>query len=110
MAKRMTDDEIMDYTYNKLFGDLDGIQAGEMFKEGDEVEAAPNAESAGTSGIKLTIEPMMVGAREGGRDPQDEMSKKRGESIDEVDDEDEDDKFKGISKMSPLMAQMHGSR
>lgn len=114
MAKRMSDDEIMDYTYNKLFGDLDGIQSGEMFKDGPESaleSEVPNSkpESESSGGMKITIEPLMVGAREGGRDPQDEMSENKGTTIDEEDDEDED-KFKGISKMSPLMAQMHGSR
>ena len=115
MAKRMSDDEIMDFTYNKLFGDLDNIQSGEMFKDGPESaleSEVPNSkpESESSGGMKITIEPLMVGAREGGRDPQDEMSKNRGENIDEVEDEDKEDKFKGISKMSPLMAQMHGSR
>ena len=33
MARRMTDDEIMDYTYNKLFGDLDNIESGSMFSD-----------------------------------------------------------------------------
>jgi hypothetical protein len=111
MTKRMTDDEIMDFTYNKLFGDLDNIQSGELFDDKDDLHGtAENAEPASkeSGGMKITIEPLMVAAREGGKDPQDD-GKDRGLNIDEVEDEDED-KFKGISKMSPLMAQMHGSR
>lgn len=102
MSKRMSDDEIMDYTYNKLFGDLDGLQSDELFKEGgeDDVEGkSSNAASSGLSGIKLTIEPMMAAAQEGGR-----------ASEGDDDEDEEQDKLKGIGGMSPLMQQLHGKR
>lgn len=101
MAKRLTDDEIMDYTYNKIFGDLDGIRSGSMFsQEGSATQGvADNAGTPGMSGISMTIKPVMEGTAESGR----------SENSDEGDDE-EEDKLKGISKISPLMAQLHGER
>ena len=109
MAKRMTDDEVMDYTYNKLFGDLDHIESGSMFgdKKSDTQSAAPNAGTPGLEGIELTIKPLMKGASESGRPPE------GGEPTPEMadaEDDDEEDKLKGISKMSPLMARLHGER
>ena len=98
----MSDDEIMDYTYSKLFGDLDGLQADELFKEGGEGDVegkVPNAVSGGMSGVKLTIEPVMAAAQE---------SAKPSEGDDEL--EEEQDKLKGIGGISPLMHQLHGSR
>jgi|SRR6185295_16157146 len=108
MAKRMTDDEIMDYTYNKLFGDLDQIQSDAMFSDSGEATqgAAPNAGTPGMEGIELSIKPIMKGAAESGRDP--EGGKPEPETED--DDDEKEDKLKGISKMSPLMSQLHGSR
>jgi hypothetical protein len=101
MAKKMKDDEIMDYTYNKLFGDLDGIESGSMFSDEKDATqgAAENAGPPGVEGISLTIKPLMAGAAEGGRDPE------GGKPEDE-----EEDKLKGIGKMSPLMSQLHGDR
>lgn len=107
MSKRMTDDEVMDYTYNKLFGDLDNIESGSMFssKKEDTQGAVSNAGTPGMEGIELTIKPMMKGAAEGGRPPE------GGEPSPEMADaEEEKDKLKGISKMSPLMSQLHGDR
>ncbi len=100
MARKMSDDEIMDYTYNKLFGDLDRIEAGSMFSdEGKDTQGvAPNAGKAGIEGIELTVKPLMVAAAEGGREPAEE------------DETEEKDKLKGIGKMSPLMSQLHGER
>ena len=98
MPKRTSEDEIMDMTYNKLFGDLDRIESGSMFKEGGEGDVegvVPNAK--GLEGIELTIKPIMAAAAEGGRES----------SGDEVEEE---DKLKGISGFSPLMAQLHGER
>jgi hypothetical protein len=104
MAKRMSDDEVMDYTYNKLFGDLDNIQSGELFnKEESKQDDAPNAKSEGMSGISLTITPIMAGAKEGGRT-------EKGEESCGDECEEEEDKYKGLSKISPLMSQMHGDR
>jgi len=107
MARRMTDQEIEDYTYNKLFGDLDGIESGSMFSDKKDATqgAAPNAGKPGMEGIELTIKPLMAGAAEGGRDP--EGGKPEGENEENDDDE---DKLKGISKMSPLMSQLHKDR
>lgn len=103
MARKLTDDEVMDFTYNKLFGDLDGIRSGSMFGE-DESDihgAAPNAGTPGIAGIDISIVPKMAAAAEGGRP--DDLDGNNGR------DEDED-KLKGISKLSPLMAQLHGER
>ncbi len=99
--KPMDDDEIMDATYNRLFGDLDGIRSGSMFGEKTE-GAAPNAGTPGTEGISITIQPVMAAAAEGER--KDDLDGNLGE-----DDEDKD-RLKGIGKMSPLMAQLHGGR
>ncbi len=105
MAKRMSDDEVMDYTYNKLFGDLDNIESGSMFgdKESDTQGAAENAGKPGLEGIELTIKPLMAAASESGRPP--EGGEPEGEN-----EESDKDKLKGISKMSSLMSQLHGER
>lgn len=106
MAKRMNDDEIMDYTYNKLFGDLDNIQSGAMFSkdEDDTQGAASNAGTPGIEGIELTVKPLMAAASESGRPPE------GGEPAPANPEEEEVDKLKGIGRMSPLMRQMHGER
>jgi hypothetical protein len=107
MAKRMSDDEIMDYTYNKLFGDLDNIESGSMFSDKKDATqgASDNAGTPGMEGIELTIKPLMAAAAESGRPP--EGGEPEGEN---EDDEEDDDKLKGIGRMSPLMSQLHGSR
>ncbi len=104
MAKKMSDDEIMDYTYNKLFGDLDNIRSGSMFSTDKEDlnKPADNAGTAGLAGIELTIKPLMAGASESGRPP--EGGEPEGEN------EEDKDKLKGIGKMSSLMSQLHGER
>lgn len=104
MARKMTDDEISDMTYNKLFGDLDDIRSGGMFESENEglgalQEPASNAGEAGMAGIDISIKPIMAAAAEGGKP--DDLNNGL---------EEEDDKLKGISKMSPLMAQLHGNR
>ena len=105
MAKRMSDDDVMNYVYGKLFGDLDGIESHALFDEepgkmgaieGEVENAKPESQSSG--GVKVTIEPIMAAAQEGEKMTADE------------DDEDEEDKLKGIGQMSPLMAQLHGTR
>lgn len=106
MARRLTDDEVMDYTYNKIFGDLDGIESSNMFsdKKEDTQGAAPNAGTPGIEGISLEIKPVMKAAAESGRDPE-------GGAPDPANPEEEEaDKLKGIGKMSPLMRQLHGER
>ena len=109
MARKLNDDEIMDYTYNKLFGDLDGIRSGSMFNEeghgeGAPQEIAPNAGTPGIEGIELSIKPLMKGAAESGRDPE------GGAPEPANPEEEEADRLRGIGRMSPLMAQLHGSR
>ena len=103
MVKRMSDDDVMDYVYGKLFGDLDHIEADNMFdKDGAATESAkPNAEPEmkGSGGIKVTIEPLMASASESSK-----------ESTGDDDEDDDEDKLKGIGGMSPLMAQLHGER
>ncbi len=104
----MSDDEVMDYTYNKLFGDLDNIQSGSMFgdKESDTQGAASNAGTPGLEGIELTIKPLMAAAAESGKPPE------GGEPEPEMADAEEKpkDKLKGIGKYSNLMSQLHGER
>jgi len=103
MAKRMTDDEIMEMAHKRLFDDLDNIESRSLFdddKMGETGHTASNAEPEmkGSGGVKVTIEPLMAGATE--------LSK-----MSTGDDEEEDeDKLKGIGGMSPLMAQLHGGR
>lgn len=101
MARRLSDDEIMDYTYNKVFGDLDGIRSGSMFsdEEGATQSAAPNAGTPGIEGIDISIKPRMAAAAENER--KDDLDGNTGE---------DEDKLKGIGKMSPLMEQLHGNR
>lgn len=108
MARRMSDDEVNNYVYEKLFGDLDGIEADGLFSDESEIaphedDVRPNAEPASESsgGVKITVEPIMKAAEESGR----ETNKDR-----DSDEEDDDDPMRGISKMSPLMAQLHGQR
>lgn len=105
MARRMSDDEIEDYTYNKLFGDLDDIESGSMFSSDKSATqgAAPNAGTPGIEGISLTLKPIMAAAAESGRDPE------GGKPAPETENDD-DDKLKGIGKMSPLMERLHGGR
>jgi hypothetical protein len=97
MAKRMSEDEIMDYVYNKVFGDLDNLEGASRFNEESPLDGIPeNAKPEGISGVSVEIKPLMAAAKEGPK---------------EEDEEDEDDDgLKGISKMSPLMAQLHGGR
>lgn len=106
MAKRMSDDDVMNYVYGKLFGDLDGIESHSMFdeKQGEEGMhaaggTAENAEpeSHETGGLKITVQPMMESAQE-------------DDQPDTMEDDDEEDELKGIGSMSPLMAQLHGKR
>lgn len=104
MARRMSDDEIVDYTYNKLFGDLDKIESGSMFSDKEEATqgAASNAGTPGVEGINITVKPLMAAAAESGRPPE------GGEP--ESENEEKPDRLKGISKMSPLMERLHSGR
>ena len=99
MARRLSDEEIEDFTYNKVFGELDKIESGSMFskKESATQGAAPNAGTPGIEGIDISIKPRMAAAAESGRPPE------SGEPKPE-------DKLKGIGKMSPLMESIHGDR
>lgn len=100
MAKRMSDDEIADAAYRRIFGDLDGIRAGSMFGgDEDDVEgAAPHAGKPGIEGVSIEVKPLMAAAEEGGK-PDDIAG-----------DEEDEDRLKGIGAMSPLMEQLHGRR
>lgn len=105
MAKRMSDDDVMNFVYSKLFGDLDGIESRSLFDEepgkmdaieGTAANAEPESEESG--GVKITVEPLMAATAE-------------GDKLSSGDDEEEDeDKLRGIGQMSPLMAQLHGNR
>lgn len=105
MAKRMTDDEIQEFVYKKLFNDLDTIESRSLFEDGDvtpndDVKKNAAPEMKGSGGVKVTIEPLMASANESAK-----MS-----SGDDDDEEEDEDKLKGIGGMSPLMAQLHGGR
>jgi hypothetical protein len=106
MAKRLSDDEAMDMAYRKLFGDLDNIESRTLF-DGEKMEetghTAPNAkpESESSGGVTITVEPIMKAAEEGG---------KMTDFNTDGDEDNDDDKLKGIGEMSPLMAQLHGRR
>lgn len=113
MVKKMSDDDVMNLVYGKLFGDLDGIESHALFEneEGSdgmhEIEGtAANAEPEmkGSGGVKVTIEPVMGATSEGSKPGKPTMDDH------DDDDDDEDDRLKGIGNMSPLMAQLHGSR
>ena len=67
MPRRLSDDEIMDYSFNRLFGDLDGIRSGSLFSQSEDATqgAAPNAGTPGIEGIDITIKPRMAAAAEG---------------------------------------------
>jgi hypothetical protein len=100
----MSDDDVMDYVYGKLFGDLDGIEShtlfdedGEEAVEGEVSNAAPASQESG--GVKITVEPIMAAAQESGK-PSDTSTA--------GDEEEEKEKLKGIADISPLMAQLHG--
>lgn len=104
--RRLTDDESMDMAYRKLFGDLDNIESRALFDDGNMGEishTAPNAEPAseGSGGVKITVEPIMKDAEEGG---------KMTDFKTDGDEDNDEDRLKGIGEMSPLMAQLHGKR
>jgi len=98
MVKRMSDDDVQEYVYNKMFGDLDRIESKSLFSDKDSAVAgiADNAkpESTETGGVKITIQPLMASAEEGGKPPLDE----------------DEDRLKGIGGMSPMMERLHGKR
>ncbi len=106
MVKRMTDDDVQEYVYNKMFGDLDGIESHSLFDKGGEEAVSGTADNAKpanaeSGGVKITIEPLMQATAEGG---------KLSSGDDDKEEEDEKDRMKGIGDMSPLMAQLHGKR
>ncbi len=95
---RMTDDEVQDYVYQKLFGDMDGLESKALFDEEDPesagLPAMPEEPKGGMSGVSVEVKPLMAAADEG--KPEEE--------------EEDEDKLKGISSMSPLMERLHGKR
>lgn len=106
--KRLNDDEVMDYAFNRVFGDLDGIRSRGMFSDADSAVngSVPNAGTPGVEGIDITIKPKMAAAAEGGRSP--ESGDPAPANPEE--EEEEDDKLKGIGRMSSLMYDLHGDR
>src|SRR6185436_7886050 len=103
MAKKLNDDEAMEMAYRKLFGDLDNIESRSMFDSddvtpNDDVVKNAEPEMKGSGGVKVTIEPLMVAAEEGAK------------MHDDAEDEEKEDKLKGIGGMSSLMSQLHGAR
>lgn len=91
MLRKMDDDEAMDYAYKKLFGDLDNIHSKALFPgEEEKPEGIPHAEMAG---IEISIRPVTAPPE-----------------AEEAEESEEEDKLKGISDMSPLMAQLHGGK
>ena len=106
MPKKMSDDEAMEYAFNRLLGDMDGIEShalfdedGEKSVEGTAANAEPETKASG--GVKITIEPVMAAAQEGA---------KKSDTPIPAEDEEEEDKLKGISRMSPMMAALHPGR
>lgn len=102
----MSDDDVQDYVYNKMFGDLDHIESKSLFddddaKEGDGMSDNAKPESQESGGMKITIEPIMRATAEGG---------KLSSGDDDLDEEETKDRLKGICEMSPMMQQMHGKR
>lgn len=104
MARRLTDEEVLDTTYNKLFGDLDGIRSGSMFSsDADATQgAADNAGKPGMEGVSITVKPLMAAAAEGPKP--DDLNNDIEEEMEK------EDALKGIGKMSPLMERLHGNR
>lgn len=102
MARKMSDEEIEDYTYNKIFGELDEIESGSMFSKKEDAinSAADNAGTPGAEGINITVKPIMAAAAESGK-PDDFKG---------APEEEKEDKLRGIGKMSPLMERLHGDR
>lgn len=93
-VKRMSDDEITDYTYNKIFGDLDGMRSGSQFSKEE-----AGSQTVGLEGINITVKPIMAG---------EEVPEEEEEEIQP--EPEPKDALKGIGKMSPLMSQLHGER
>lgn len=62
MAKKpMSDGEVHDYVSNKLMGDLDGIEAHNMFAENDQPSADPHTGEGvkiQAHGVSVDIKPM----------------------------------------------------
>ena len=61
MKKSMSDNEVNDYVSNKLMGDLDGIEAHNIFAENDQPSADPHqgeGVKVETAGMSIHIKPM----------------------------------------------------
>lgn len=95
MARKLNDDEINEYAFSRLFGDLDGIRSGGMFG-GD--QGAEAGSGAGMAGVSVEIKPIMEGSAE------------PHEGTETPEEKEDEDRLRGIGDMSPLMAQLHGSR
>lgn len=91
MVRKLDDDEVMDYSFNKMMDDLDGIRSAGMFSPENE---------GGMSGIAIEIKPITAEA------PMD----KPLEGLETPEEEENEDRLRGISDISPLMSQLHGKR
>jgi hypothetical protein len=105
MVKRMSDEDVQNYVFNKMFGDLDRIESKSLFSDADSAVsgAADNAkpESSESGGVKITIEPLMRATAESG---------KLSSGDDDLEKKEDKDRLKGIGGMSSMMQQLHGKR
>jgi hypothetical protein len=82
MAKKpMSDNEVHDYVSNKLMGDLDGIEAHNIFAENDQPSSDPHS----GEGVKIETQGMSVHIKPMAGEQTKEMPKPEP-----IDDEDED--------------------
>jgi hypothetical protein len=59
MVKKMSDNEVQDYAFKKLTGDLDHIEADSVFAPNDEPSADPHeGVKIETAGISIHVKPM----------------------------------------------------
>jgi len=60
--KSMSDGEVNSYVFKKLMGDLDDIEAEEMFRESNPLPGA-NEGTKEVSGVSIEIKPIMAGEK-----------------------------------------------
>lgn len=58
--KSMSDNDVNDFVFKKLMGDMDGIEASNIFAENDEPAADPHQDGTKieTAGMSIHIKPM----------------------------------------------------
>lgn len=62
MRKAMSDGEVNNSAWDRIMGDLDGIEAHEMFDEKDPLHE-PNEGTKPSMGVSIEIKPMMNGSQ-----------------------------------------------